>query len=220
MNRERRSRMATGSRYRHALVGLVALLVCVAGVATARAENYLQLKGGWLTNGVEYEHVAGNGVGISVTGSYSSYSGVTYRVVGAGLKKYLGDRRAFYVAVYPQLSYTTVKASSHESRSEIFPPSGWSDYFDGTADARLFMLHGGLGWRGARGRFGYGGELGMGTAFPAKLDIKGVRTYREWGWNWSTEETGPYTWEDWEIFRSSGGTTVTPMLHLFVGVRL
>lgn len=210
--------MTTGSRSsteRLLLIGLIALLVGLAGATTTRAESYLHFKGGFPANGVEYERVAKNGVAVSVTGSYYSISDNTYRMLGGGLKKYFGDHRVFYLAAYPSISYTTVKASDYEGFITLF--GGWSSEFDGTADTPLFMLHGGLGWHGVRGWFSFGGELGAGTMVPRKLDVEGVRTQSSWSYYGSdSEESEPYTWKDWEIF----GRSVVPMGQLYIGVRL
>jgi hypothetical protein len=161
-----------------AILALPVVLPSPGLAAGDLADNFVNLKVLFPVNGLEYEHVFPNGIGLSVAGSYlnaevddsGSDDDLTantdkqytakYTTFGGGIKKYIGDHRMFYVAAYP--NFLGIKLSQEEA--------GYTE--EGSLSVFSFM--GALGWRGVLGHFTLGGELGGGYLGLKDITLTGT----------------------------------------------
>jgi hypothetical protein len=173
-----------------AILALTTFLPSTGANASDRPNNFVDLKVLFPVNGLEYEHVFPNGLGLSVAGSYLSANvdvsaddddglpdddvvddnstnaaKLRYHTFGVGIKKYVGDHRMFYVAAYPQ--FLGIKVTL-DQRSD----SGVAYQEEGSLSA--FMLMGAVGWRGVWSHVTLGGELGGGYLGLKDLKITGT----------------------------------------------
>ncbi len=180
-----------------AIIGVVLTLVAVSLVPGARAQdlpnNFINAKLIFPINGVEYERVLTNGIGLSVSGSYLPASGTTYKTFGVGLKKYIGNHRMFYVAAYPQVM----------SLSATVDEYGLIGPYKAKGSISTFMLLGAVGWRGVWSHFTLGGDVGGGLLGLSKFDVTGFDPTL--GKNVTTSE---------DLF---GGSAMVPMVQLYLG---
>jgi hypothetical protein len=180
---------------------------------TGRAEgklvnNFINVKLGFPVNGLEYEHVFANGIGVSVAGSYlsanldvdsgdegeddvldsntSGKASAKYTTLGAGVKKYIGDHRVLYFGAY--VHSLGIKAKFEDG----------GDAGEGSLQVATVLAA--VGGRGVFGHFTIGGEIGGGY-----LGLKDI-TY-------SKTEDGVTTQETIDVPALNAG----PMAQLYLG---
>lgn len=204
------------------------VLAGLLGASPASAEDYLNLKVGFPVNGVEYERVLGNGVAWSLSGSYYPLSGSsfsitpddsrnTYLVVGAGLKRYFGAHRVFYLGAYPEIAH--VSKELHTKRSIGLYSTIYEPEFDGSGSATVVMIRAGPGWRGMQGRFTFGGELGGGLVIPGRTKIDGLYHDYESGEPVSRTVTADVLGFGYDLDERDLGVVPTLSVQVYVGYR-
>jgi len=199
---------------RYIIAAGVAIALGIVLPAAGRAEgklanNFVDVKLLFPVNGLEYEHVFSNAIGVSIAGSYLSVTvevnnddsddaeddvpsgkekvNVRYTTFGGGIKKYFGDHRTFYLGAY--VNGVRGKAKHEET------------VVTGEGSLNVMTVLGAVGGRGVLGHFTFGGEIGGGY-----LGFKDI-SY------WGTDDDGETTKETLDLPNLSVG----PMAQVYLG---